>query len=51
MDSFAKLAESTVIFVPLSNWYYWLFFFLLNVLKDTMEGLESMDKAAWTKKM
>jgi len=26
-------------------------FLLLNVLKDTMEGLESMDKAAWTKKM
>jgi hypothetical protein len=24
---------------------------LLNVLKDIMEGLESFDKAAWTKKM
>jgi hypothetical protein len=26
-------------------------FFLLNVLKNTMEGLESMDKTAWIKKM
>jgi hypothetical protein len=25
-------------------------FLLLNVLKDTMEGLESLDKAAWIKK-
>jgi hypothetical protein len=24
---------------------------LLNVLKDIMEGLESLDKAVWTKKM
>ena len=26
-------------------------FLLLNVLKDTIEGLESMDNATWTKKM
>jgi len=26
-------------------------FLLLNVLKDTMEGLESMNKVTWTKKM
>ncbi|KAJ6981130.1 hypothetical protein NC653_024504 [Populus alba x Populus x berolinensis] len=26
-------------------------FLLLNVLKDTMEGLEFMDKVAWTKEM
>ena len=26
-------------------------FLLLNVLKDTIEGLESIDKTAWTKKM
>ena len=26
-------------------------FLLLNVLKDTMEGLESINKAAWTKNM
>ena len=28
-----------------------MFFFLLNVLKDTIDGLESFDKAAWTKEM
>ena len=26
-------------------------FLWLNVLKDTMEGLESLDKTAWTKEM
>jgi hypothetical protein len=26
-------------------------FLLLNVLKDTIEGLESIDNAAWTKKI
>jgi hypothetical protein len=28
-----------------------LVFFLLNLLKDTMNGLESMDKAVWIKEI
>jgi len=48
MDSSAVLVESMVIFVPPSN-YIIDCFILLNVLKDIMEGVESMDKATWSK--
>ena len=50
MDSSVVLVKSTVIFVPPSN-YIIDCFLLLNVLKDTMEGVESMDKAAQSKEM
>jgi hypothetical protein len=45
MDSSVVLVKSMVIFVPPSN-YIIDCFLLLNVLKDTMEGVEYMDKAA-----
>jgi hypothetical protein len=48
IDSSAVLVESMVIFVPPSN-YIIDCFILLNVLKDIMEGVESMDKATWSK--
>jgi len=44
------LVEYKVIFVPPSN-YIIACVILLNVLKDTMEGVEFIDKAAWSKEM
>jgi hypothetical protein len=45
MDSYAVLVESTVIFVPPSN-YIIDCFLLLNILKDITENVESINKVA-----
>jgi len=45
MDSYAVLVESTIIFVPPSN-YIIDCFLLLNILKDIMKNVESINKVA-----